>query len=68
VVFQKDGSPLVFGEESSSWAAEFSTRRDSGHITTSDLLWFALQMARAMSFLTDNMVSINISYLFVFVL
>uniref|UniRef100_A0A914VET0 lysozyme n=1 Tax=Plectus sambesii TaxID=2011161 RepID=A0A914VET0_9BILA len=49
-------SRMYNGQERSGWMADYSTRRNSGLITTSDLLWFALQIARAMSFLTENMV------------
>uniref|UniRef100_A0A914WQX1 Protein kinase domain-containing protein n=1 Tax=Plectus sambesii TaxID=2011161 RepID=A0A914WQX1_9BILA len=35
----------------SGWADNFQSRREKDLITTSDLLWFALQIARAMEFL-----------------
>uniref|UniRef100_A0A914VAD9 Protein kinase domain-containing protein n=1 Tax=Plectus sambesii TaxID=2011161 RepID=A0A914VAD9_9BILA len=37
----------------SDWGKNYQSRRDKGLITTSDLLWFALQIARAMQFLAS---------------
>uniref|UniRef100_A0A914VWP2 Protein kinase domain-containing protein n=1 Tax=Plectus sambesii TaxID=2011161 RepID=A0A914VWP2_9BILA len=36
-----------------TWDSQFEARRSEGVLTTSDLLWFALQMARAMEYLTQ---------------
>uniref|UniRef100_A0A914ULZ7 Protein kinase domain-containing protein n=1 Tax=Plectus sambesii TaxID=2011161 RepID=A0A914ULZ7_9BILA len=36
-----------------TWDSQFEVRRSEGLLTTSDLLWFALQMARAMEHLTQ---------------
>jgi hypothetical protein len=41
------------------WDKEFSARRRNGQVTTSDMLWFALQIARGMAFLAQNMVSFS---------
>uniref|UniRef100_A0A914XEB3 Protein kinase domain-containing protein n=1 Tax=Plectus sambesii TaxID=2011161 RepID=A0A914XEB3_9BILA len=38
-------------QRDSKWEEDFRSRRKSGLITTSDLLWFALQIARGMQFL-----------------
>uniref|UniRef100_A0A914WT89 Protein kinase domain-containing protein n=1 Tax=Plectus sambesii TaxID=2011161 RepID=A0A914WT89_9BILA len=38
-------------QRDSKWGEDFRSRRDNGVITTSDLLWFALQIARALQFL-----------------
>uniref|UniRef100_A0A914UPF9 Uncharacterized protein n=1 Tax=Plectus sambesii TaxID=2011161 RepID=A0A914UPF9_9BILA len=37
-----------------AWKDGFHSRRENKQITTSDLLWFALQIARAMHFLTEK--------------
>uniref|UniRef100_A0A914VHM1 Protein kinase domain-containing protein n=1 Tax=Plectus sambesii TaxID=2011161 RepID=A0A914VHM1_9BILA len=39
-----------------TWDSQFEIRRSEGILTTSDLLWFALQMARAMEYLTQHSV------------
>uniref|UniRef100_A0A914W1K8 Protein kinase domain-containing protein n=1 Tax=Plectus sambesii TaxID=2011161 RepID=A0A914W1K8_9BILA len=38
-------------QRDSDWGDNYQSRRENGTITTSDLLWFALQIARAMQFL-----------------
>uniref|UniRef100_A0A914WL29 Protein kinase domain-containing protein n=1 Tax=Plectus sambesii TaxID=2011161 RepID=A0A914WL29_9BILA len=38
-------------QHDSKWREDFQSRREKGLITTSDLLWFALQIARGMEFL-----------------
>uniref|UniRef100_A0A914W123 Protein kinase domain-containing protein n=1 Tax=Plectus sambesii TaxID=2011161 RepID=A0A914W123_9BILA len=38
-------------QRDSNWGDNYQSRREKGLITTSDLLWFALQIARAMQFL-----------------
>uniref|UniRef100_A0A914VH99 Protein kinase domain-containing protein n=1 Tax=Plectus sambesii TaxID=2011161 RepID=A0A914VH99_9BILA len=40
-------------QRDSNWGEDFRSRRENGLITTSDLLWFALQIARGMQYLTD---------------
>jgi hypothetical protein len=42
-----------------TWEGNFELRRADGHVTTSDLLWFALQIARATQFLADQKVSLR---------
>uniref|UniRef100_A0A914V1K9 Protein kinase domain-containing protein n=1 Tax=Plectus sambesii TaxID=2011161 RepID=A0A914V1K9_9BILA len=42
--------------QDTTWDSQFEVRRSNGMLTTSDLLWFALQMARAMGYLTQHSV------------
>jgi hypothetical protein len=51
---------LLAKGENRNWAEVVSARRSNGQIATSDLLWFALQIAKAVSFLSENMVCIFI--------
>uniref|UniRef100_A0A914W0K7 Protein kinase domain-containing protein n=1 Tax=Plectus sambesii TaxID=2011161 RepID=A0A914W0K7_9BILA len=52
LVFEaNENEPVWKIQRDSKWGEDFRTRRENGLITTSDLLWFALQIARAMQFL-----------------
>uniref|UniRef100_A0A914WGS6 Protein kinase domain-containing protein n=1 Tax=Plectus sambesii TaxID=2011161 RepID=A0A914WGS6_9BILA len=52
LVFEESDSEQVWKiQRDSKWEEDFRSRRKSGLITTSDLLWFALQIARGMQFL-----------------
>uniref|UniRef100_A0A914WE36 Protein kinase domain-containing protein n=1 Tax=Plectus sambesii TaxID=2011161 RepID=A0A914WE36_9BILA len=52
LVFEENGNEQVWKiQRDSKWEEDFRSRRKSGLITTSDLLWFALQIARGMQFL-----------------
>uniref|UniRef100_A0A914VLT6 Protein kinase domain-containing protein n=1 Tax=Plectus sambesii TaxID=2011161 RepID=A0A914VLT6_9BILA len=52
LVFEENDSEQVWKiQRDSKWGEDFRTRREKGLITTSDLLWFALQIARGMQFL-----------------
>uniref|UniRef100_A0A914WN68 Protein kinase domain-containing protein n=1 Tax=Plectus sambesii TaxID=2011161 RepID=A0A914WN68_9BILA len=46
-------------QQDPSWTEKYRSRRESGLITTSDLLWFALQIARAMQFLAEKKVCLT---------
>uniref|UniRef100_A0A914URL9 Protein kinase domain-containing protein n=1 Tax=Plectus sambesii TaxID=2011161 RepID=A0A914URL9_9BILA len=47
----KDNEKVWKNQRDSNWADSYQSRRDHGLVTTSDLMWFALQIARAMQFL-----------------
>uniref|UniRef100_A0A914VZJ9 Protein kinase domain-containing protein n=1 Tax=Plectus sambesii TaxID=2011161 RepID=A0A914VZJ9_9BILA len=53
LVFEDNENEQVWKiQRDSNWGDNYQSRRENGLITTSDLLWFALQIARAMQFLT----------------
>uniref|UniRef100_A0A914UKB2 Protein kinase domain-containing protein n=1 Tax=Plectus sambesii TaxID=2011161 RepID=A0A914UKB2_9BILA len=52
LVFEENGNEQMWEiQRDSNWGDNYQSRREKGLITTSDLLWFALQIARAMQFL-----------------
>uniref|UniRef100_A0A914XCQ5 Protein kinase domain-containing protein n=1 Tax=Plectus sambesii TaxID=2011161 RepID=A0A914XCQ5_9BILA len=52
LVFETNENEQVWkNQRDSSWGDNYQSRREKGLITTSDLLWFALQIARGMQFL-----------------
>uniref|UniRef100_A0A914W6F3 Uncharacterized protein n=1 Tax=Plectus sambesii TaxID=2011161 RepID=A0A914W6F3_9BILA len=52
LVIEANGSEQIWKiQRDSKWADNYQSRREKGLITTSDLLWFALQIARGMEFL-----------------
>jgi hypothetical protein len=51
----------IQAQKDPSWETKFDERRENGQITTSDLMWFALQIAKALQFLSERNVA-NIIY------
>uniref|UniRef100_A0A914W9E6 Protein kinase domain-containing protein n=1 Tax=Plectus sambesii TaxID=2011161 RepID=A0A914W9E6_9BILA len=41
-------------QDDSSWGANYESRRKEGIVATSDLMWFSLQIAEAMEFLSNQ--------------
>jgi hypothetical protein len=53
-------STLLQIQHEPGWLENFAARRKNGEITTSDLMWFAVQIARAMDYLEKNKVSFTL--------
>uniref|UniRef100_A0A914WDP8 Protein kinase domain-containing protein n=1 Tax=Plectus sambesii TaxID=2011161 RepID=A0A914WDP8_9BILA len=52
LIFEANENEKVWKiQRDSDWGNDYQSRRENGLITTSDLLWFALQIARGMQFL-----------------
>uniref|UniRef100_A0A914VXR6 Protein kinase domain-containing protein n=1 Tax=Plectus sambesii TaxID=2011161 RepID=A0A914VXR6_9BILA len=63
LIIEANGNEQVWKiQRDSDWENDYQSRRTNGVITTSDLLWFALQIARGMQFLA----SMNVSGIYVY--
>uniref|UniRef100_A0A914W6V5 Protein kinase domain-containing protein n=1 Tax=Plectus sambesii TaxID=2011161 RepID=A0A914W6V5_9BILA len=54
LIFEENGNKEVWKiQRDAEWGKNYQSRRENGLITTSDLMWFALQIARGMHFLAS---------------